>query len=65
MSLSAAKAGAAKPKAAVVASASASFFIAVLLSWNVANHRSLVQTQFRERAIVPKLLIFQVKMNRH
>jgi hypothetical protein len=32
---------------------------------DAANHRSLVQTQFRERVIVPKLLIFQVKMNLH
>jgi hypothetical protein len=57
MSESAANAGAAKPNAAVVASASAFFFIAVLLEWNEANHRSLVQTQSRERAIVPKLQI--------
>jgi hypothetical protein len=34
-------------------------------SMDAANHRSLVQTQFRERVIVPKLLIFQVKMNLH
>jgi hypothetical protein len=32
---------------------------------NAANNRSLVQSQFRERAIVPKLLIFKVKMNLH
>jgi len=32
---------------------------------DAANHRALVQGQFRRRAIVPKLLIFQVKMNLH